>query len=212
MGNYVLMFFALFWGGIPTIAIVPQVISGDAPLLALPLVSIFTIIGTILFIVGLKGVLKEKKLKKLAKTGKESIGTFITYELSHTTNHVPYYKIIFTYQNDKGEVLEVKTSGKYRGDEAEYYAQIGKFSIKFDDHDAVITQSIDYRYLQEIQSKRFDQIYNMQKTHYGQIGNHIAPPAPPQKEVFYICDYCGCSQNKPGKCKYCGANVSKKKY
>ena len=202
--GYFLMFFALFWGGIPTIAIVPQVITGDAPLVALPLVSVFTIIGTIMFIFGLKSVLKEKRLKRLAKTGKDSTGHFVTYELSHTTNNVPYYKIVFTYQNGNSEVIEAKTSGKYRRDQAEYYAQIGDFSVIYDDNDAVITQPIDYRYLQEIQSKKMDQFYNMHKTHYGQMNNYTAPSAP-QRNILYRCD-----QNKPGKCNYCGANVHKK--
>lgn len=208
--GYFFMFFALFWGGIPTIVVIPEIISGNAPIMALPFVLIFTIVGTIMFIFGLKNVLKDKRLKKLAKIGKDSMGTFITYELTHTTNGVPYFKIIFTYENDRGEVLEAKTTGKYRRDEAEYYSQIRKFSVKYDDKDAVITQNIDYRHLQEIQSKSFDQFHNMQKTQYSQMTSYT--PAPPPKEVFYICDYCGCSQNKPGKCKYCGANVSKKKY
>lgn len=211
--GYFLMFFALFWGGIPTIAIVPQVISGDAPLVALPLVSVFTIIGTILFIVGLKNVLKEKKLKKLAKTGIDGTGTFINYELSHTTNNVPYYRIIFSYQNYKGETLEAKTSGKYRGNEAEYYGHIKNFSIKYDDFDAVITQKVDYRFLNNLSNGIRPEISTTtHKNHYGQINTQGTMIISQKEDVYYVCDYCGGSQNKPGKCSYCGANVHKKKY
>lgn len=210
MVYYFIMVFALFWGGIPTIAIIPQIISGDVPLLTLPFVSIFTIIGTILFIVGLKGVLRDKHLKKLAKTGKDSTGTFITYDVSHTTNGVPYFKIIFTYENDKGEILETKTTGKFRKDEVEYYSKIGKFSVKYDDKDAVITQAIDYKYLHEIQSNQINQTYDIHKTYYdGQINNYTAPSTP-QEDILYKCDYCNGVQSKPGKCNYCGANVHKR--
>ena len=213
--GYFLMIFALFWGGLPTFIVIPQIIIGEAPLETLPFILIFTVIGTGMFIFGLKSVLKDRRLKKLARTGKDATGTFVTYDLTHTTNGVPYFKVVFTYENDKGEIVEAHTTGKYRSEEAEYYSHVGKFQIKYDHKDAVIVQKVDYQFLHSLQREKMTRGYNVFQTHFDNANNHhtsIAQPIapPPQKEVYYTCNYCGCSQSKPGKCQYCGASVHKK--
>ena len=212
--GYFFMFFALFWGGLPSFIVIPQIITGEAPLETLPFILIFTVVGTGMFIFGLKSVLKDRRLKKLAKTGKDATGTFVTYTLTHTTNGVPYFKVVFTYENDKGEIVEAHTAGKYRTEEAEYYSHVGKFQIKYDNKDAVIVQKVDYKYLNDFQLLKMQQSGSYFQTHYDNPrypkSAQAAYGIQQQKEVFYKCDYCGCSQAKPGKCQYCGANVHKK--
>lgn len=204
-----MIFFGLVWGGTPTVVVFSMVISGEAPAMVLFPVLIFTIIGSGMVMVGIKKVITAIKLKRLETTGKESIGTYVSHQTNTRVNGVPYFFIVFTYENDKGQIVEAKTDSKYRYDQADYYAHIKKFKVRYDNQYCVITEPVNYRILQELQN----QAYRNEYMGYNRFPNQNTYPTQqvemPKKEVYYVCDYCGCTLTKPGKCKYCGANVSK---
>ena len=207
----ILTFFGLVWGGIPTIAISSLVFSGEAPAFVLLPMLIFTVIGSIIVITGLRKVILAIKLKALLHTGQDGIGNYISHSSNMRTNGVPMYYIVFTYTNSKGEIVESKTETKYHAEEASYYAEVKQFKIKYSDKHAVINQPVDYAVLHKMRTEMMRTPTYTVGTSYPQYTITTNPQGSVEKEVYYVCDYCGGTQNKPGKCNYCGANVSRRR-
>ena len=207
----ILMFFGLVWGGIPTFTILGLVISGEAPPFVILPMLIFTVIGSVIVITGAKKVVLAIKLKALLHNGTDGMGTYISHSSNVRNNGEPMYYIIFTYTNNQGQIVESKTETKYHAEEANYYAQVGKFKIKYSDKHAVINQPVDYAVLHKMRNQMFNTPTYTTGTSYTQYTVSSTPQATVEKEVYYVCDYCGGTQTKPGKCNYCGANISRKR-
>ena len=207
----ILIFFGLVWGGVPTITILGMVFNDGAPFFVIFPMLIFTVIGTVIVVTGVKKVVLAVQLKALLHNGKDGYGNYISHSSNVRTNGVPIYYIVFTYTNDKGQVVQSKTESKYHAEEATYYSQVGKFKIKYSDKHAVISEPVDYAVLHKMRSQMVNSPTYTVGTSYPQYTVTSTSHGTVEKEVYYVCDYCGGTQNKPGKCNYCGANVSKGK-
>lgn len=132
--NYNSIFFiiwGLLFGGIPlTILILDK----SASLFLLVIV----VIGAIVFIIGIKNMIKMFKDKKILVSGKDGIGTFITAVGYGAINDVPMYKIVFEFTDELNEKHQIKTNELYTYDEVEIYKNVEHFKIKYNKNNAVI--------------------------------------------------------------------------
>lgn len=192
------MFWGLMFGGIP----LGLYLSGEANLFDQPFLLIFVVIGCIVFLIGLRGILKNIKYKIIRKKGIKSIGVFIDRACGVTVNGTPMYYIKFSFVNEQGTSIEFKTPSIYTVRQAEFYEKLGRFEIKYLNKVAVITQPVDYRLIDKInehEENRNSTLFNPENR-------------PTIKNGYYYCDYCGNEQEKPGKCKSCGAKVTSKNF
>ena len=208
-------FFMMFWGvifaGVPTFAIL-QIIAVDGfGFFVFPFL-IFPIVGITVFIIGLKTVIKGLKLKRISYFGQDSIGHFISTNSNTKVNGSPLYYIVFSFTNNQGKEIHVKSQSKYNADEAQYFAQKKHFKIKFSGSSATIVEEPNLgALLTRNAHAQSSSTYNENTTstpqnswtyHDGKI------VISPQKNYYYVCEYCGSSQKKLGKCKSCGAKVT----
>ena len=206
------LIFGLLWTIVPLTGLLAIISSGettDAPVFII--LPIFLIIGLVFIIIGIKAVIHERKLKKLAKIGTEGVGKYIHHASNVTYNDNPLYYIEFSYINSKGELVEVKTPSKYHTEEAYYYSKVGTFKIKYDDKDAVIVQPVDHKIASQMRLEMFGNAINPQQYQQPYQNQQPLPQVKQQREIHYICSYCGNIQNKDGKCKSCGSTVLKKR-
>lgn len=202
------MFFLLFgfvWTMVPLVCLFAVLANGEQVDSTLFIIlPIFFIVGCVFMFFGIKSVIHERKLKKLAKTGMEGIGTYIYHASNVTVNDNPLYYIEFFYTNSKGQRVEVKTPSKYHPEEAYYYSKVQTFRIKFDDTDAVIVQPVDHKIASQMRLEMFGNVVN-------NYSNKTYPTPPQQRPASYVCNYCGNIQDKPDKCSCCGSSRLKKK-
>ncbi len=202
MSNFVycfLMFWGLMFGGAP----LTLIITGTIDIKEAPFLLIFVIIGMIVFAVGLRQILKNFRMRKIKKKGIQTMGMFIDSASNISMNGTPLYYIRFSYINEDGVSVETKTSSIYTIRQAEFYEKLGRFEIKYMNNVAVITQSIDYRLLEKLKEKEKVEPLTPLEPY---------DDRPTVKHGYYFCDYCGNEQEKPGKCKSCGAKVTSKNY
>lgn len=202
------MFFLLFgfvWTLVPLMGLIAVLSSGEPVDTALFIIlPIFFIIGCVFMFFGIKSVIRDRKLKRLAKTGMEGIGTYIYHASNVTVNDNPLYYIEFSYTNSKGQYVEVKTPSKYHTEEAYYYSKVKTFKIRFNDTDAVIVQPVDHNIAAQMRLEMFGNVVN-------NYPYQVNPIQQQNKPVSYICNYCGNIQDKPDKCNCCGSSKLKKK-
>ena len=208
------LIFGLLWTIVPLTGLLAVISSGEAAEIpVLFILPLFLIIGLIFIFFGVKAVIHERKLKKLAKIGTEGVGKYIHHASNVTYNDNPLYYIEFSYTNSKGEYVEVKTPSKYHTEEAYYYSKVGTFKIKYDDKDAVIVQPVDHAIASQMRLEMFGNAINPQPYQNQHTYQHQQPlpQVKQQKEIHYVCSYCGNIQNKDGKCKSCGSITLKKR-
>jgi len=186
--------FFIIWGllfaGIPLIGIFTIIAQGEnhAPI---PFILIFVVIGTIVFCVGIRNFIKAYKINKLKTNGTSGKGYFICSGVGMKVNDIPKYYIKFSYKNESGELKEIKTFSTYSYDEVMFYESIKSFDIKYNKNNAVIVEPVD-------------------PTKIKQAFNNTTPQVQEAPTTYYKCEYCGNVQEKPGKCKCCGAKIDKK--
>ncbi len=177
---------------------------GIEALAFLPFISIFIISGIIVSVKGFKMVKTQLIIKKLKENGKIGVGTFISSTSSssnYSSGYTPNLTIQFSFVNDYGKTIKIKTTDTYNFKEANYYAKLKTFEIRHNNKLAVITQPVDYTAFEDSYS-------NSYSPRLRQDFNDARITTP--QHVEYHCQYCGNSQDKAGKCKYCGAVVKKK--
>lgn len=190
-----LMIWGLIFGGVP----LGLFIGGVATLENEPFLLIFVAIGLVVFSIGFRFLLKNFRYRKIKKIGTKTIGVFIDRACGLTVNGTPMYYIKFSFVNDSGESIEIKTPSVYTVRQSEFYEKIGRFEVKFVNNVAVISQPVDYRLLEKIE-------------YSGEDASDRVDIKPVVKQGYYRCDYCGNEQEKTGKCKSCGAKVTSKNF
>lgn len=196
-----LMVWGCIFGGVP----LALFISGEASISEQPFLLIFVAVGLIVFIIGLRNVLKGLRLKRIRKKGTQTMGMYLDSASNVSMNGVPLYYIRFSFVNENGTSIEVKTPSIYTIRQAEFYEKLGRFEIKYINNIGVITQGVDYRLLDKMKKEE------------ERKGEPLTPLEPTDdrptiKQGYYFCDYCGNEQEKPGKCKSCGAKITSKNY
>ena len=165
---------------------------------------IFVVIGIIVFGIGLRGILKGIRFKRIRRKGTQTVGMFLDSASGITMNGVPLYYIKFSFVNEDGATVEVKTPSIYTIRQAEFYEKLGRFEIKYINNVAVITQGVNYRLL--------DKMIDEEKDKESPLTPLEEDTRPIIKQGYYFCDYCGNEQEKSGKCKSCGAKITNRNY
>lgn len=121
---------------------------------------VFTTVDLIIWGVLIYSIIKSKKNKRIEKDGKEYTATFISYDSNVTVNNVPMFHIIYTWENEYGEIKQEKTSSDYTLSEAMMFKHAKTFKIKAIGNEGVIvsvptelTGQIELNKLLEIQNK-----------------------------------------------------------
>ncbi|MBQ3047578.1 MAG: hypothetical protein IJD48_01010 [Clostridia bacterium] len=181
-----------------------EITSGNNSMIPL-LISV--IMGTGLLIAGITIITKALKLKIIEKIGLDSVGYFIYTESNYTENNVKKYYILFAFKNEQGEEFRVKTPSTYSRSEAEYYAFKRKFKIKYKGKKAVIVEKIDLETLDKLYEKLANMnLENLNPNDFVELNINDND----NNSSYYLCPYCGVSQNKIGKCTNCGAKITDK--
>ena len=204
MTGFFLIFWAVFFGGVPLIFFVVDIAENGFFAILSPIL-LFPTIGLIVFIIGCKMVKKYFKIKNIEKTGTETTGYFISMDSNTTVNNVPRYFINFAFKNEEGKEIHTKTSSKYLYNEAKYYEIKKQFKVKFRGELAAIVEKpaiIDSPYY----TSENNAPYITNPTSWKYQDGHLIK----EKEYYYVCEYCGSSQKKLGKCKSCGARITEK--
>ncbi len=203
MNNFVslfLMVWGCLFGGVP----LGLYVSGETSISEQPFLMIFVVIGLIVFGVGLRNILKSLRLKHIKRKGTQTMGMYLDSASPVSMNGVPLYYIKFSFVNEDGAAIEVKTPSIYTIRQAEFYEKLGRFEVKYINKVAVITQNVDYRLL--------DKMLEAEKEKETPLAPLKQGGRPIIKNGYYFCDYCGNEQEKPGKCKSCGAKITSKNY
>ena len=176
---FFLMFWGLMFGGIP----LTLYLTGEITIPETPFLLNFVAIGVIVFIVGLRMLLKDIRFGIVRKKGIKTMGIFSDRACGVTVNGTPMYYIKFSYMNDEGKSVEFKTPSIYTIRQAEFYEKLGRFEIKYMHNVAVISQPVDYRLLDKMKENEKDK----------DIPDYYQPTdeRPEVKQGYYFCDYCG---------------------
>ena len=198
-------FFLMFWGAIFGGVPLSLIISGTINIVEMPFILFFVIIGVVVFTIGLANLIKCIKFRTIKRLGTKSIGVYIDSASPVRMNGTSMYYIKFSFVNDEGQSIEVKTPSMYTIRQVEFYEKLGRFEVKYKNKTAVITQTIDYRMLDKMLEKEAKK---------DGLPDYYEPTneRPEVKQGYYFCDYCGNEQEKPGKCKSCGAKVTSKNF
>lgn len=165
--------------------------------------SIFVFAGISVSIFGLRTILKHFKKKRIKTNGTPTTAKFIRMGSNMSNRTSRYYYIVFSYIDKNGNEVEYKTNNEYRYEEANYFASLGKFAIKYNGKTAVIVEEIDYHKMEQLNPGSNTGILdNLLNSLTGKKEN--AKPV----EYYYMCNYCASTQDKPGKCKSCGAKIN----
>jgi len=226
-----LMFWGAMFGGVPLFILLSESITPDGFTISGDNVMLipFVIIGIIVFICGLKMILKILKYKRIEKevlkNGIEGQGKYIEMTSSYSSNGVRFFKIKFSYIDENRTTQIVTTPSKYRFEQADFYKSLGIFDIKYKGQNAVITQPVDYSLLknningEKGSTKENTYYHNSNNTYPDDNRTNLEPnnersdydTRSYSERTTYYCEYCGSAQTTPGKCKYCGGRVKKEK-
>lgn len=165
--------------------------------------GIFVIAGISITIYGFSTILKYFKKKKIKKIGTPTTAKFVRMGSNVSNNAARYYYIVFTYTDKNGNEVEYKTKNEYKYEEANYFATLGKFAIKYSGKTAVIVEEIDYHKMEQLNPE--SNKHGIFNTLLNSLTGKQEEPKP--VEYYYICDYCANTQDKHGKCKCCGAKI-----
>ncbi|MBQ3047576.1 MAG: hypothetical protein IJD48_01000 [Clostridia bacterium] len=155
----------------------------------LPFVSIFFIVSLSLIIVGFLSVVSFIKTKYVERNGTSSIGHFVSMKSNFKKNtNGKNISIKYYYTDNTGNQKYVTTKHIYNNAEAKYFENKKEFNIKYKGNTAIILDS---------------PLSNTTYTYESQIGSNLST----DNKIIYTCEYCGSIQQKPGKCKNCGAQI-----
>lgn len=221
IGGIFLMFFGLFFGGIPSGVLVFTLNQfrddGFNSIIIVPFLAVFILVGLAIFITGLKLIVNHFKRRRVRNHGTLTTATFVNMEGSHSSSRygLKNYRIVLKYNDINGIENTYKTRYTYKYEDANYFAQIKTFKIRYIGKTVEIVETIDYEKYDQINPNSnnegiFGSILN-NKGIFGSIVNTINaklnPNANKPKEYYYRCDYCGNIQDKAEKCKSCGARI-----
>lgn len=199
-----LIIFGFFFAAVPTgVALRFMSIGGGIFTPILLFFAVFIIVGLSIFISGFKMIFNHFKKKKIMEKGISTTAKFIRMGSNISNRSARYYYIVFSFLDSSGNEITYKTKNEYKIDEANYFASLGKFSIKYIDKKAVIVEEIDYHKMEQL---------NPESNNKGLLGSLLNTLTGKTQEIkpteyYYICDYCGSIQDKSGKCKTCGAKI-----
>ena len=178
---------------------------GVSSIMILPFISIFVLAGIFTIVRGFKFIYNHIALKHIENNGTVGTGTFISTKIVNSSSYSPSYHIIFSFVNQKGKTIKITTEATYSFDETNYFASLKTFEIKHNNKLALITQNIDFSLI--------NNNTNSINSYTPRIRQDVVSKtySPQQQIQIYTCEYCNNSQDKPGKCKCCGAIVKKQK-
>jgi len=93
-------------------------------------IIIFVLIGVLLFIVVMVGINNDKSDAKIKQFGTSGTGKYLRHT-KDLVNGVILYKIYYSFENDRGDIIETKTILADRNLEAETIIQMQLFPIKY---------------------------------------------------------------------------------
>ncbi len=135
---FVFVFFiiwGLLFGGIPLTIFFSADINEKGSMWFL---LIFIVLGICSVVYGIFNLIKVLQDKRILKTGKTTVGTFVTREGYGSHNGVQMYKIVFNYKDEQGNIVQASTNELYTFEEVETFAQSKSFEVKYAKNRAVI--------------------------------------------------------------------------
>ena len=204
-----LMIFGCIFGGMPLGVMTSFLMINDEMFIPVGLfLSIFVIVGASIFIFGLRMIINHFKKKKIKENGTLTKATFVRMGSNLTKNSTQYYYIVFKYNDANGYEKTYKTGHDYSFEEANYYASIKQFNIRYKGKMAVIVEEIDHHKMHQLTPQK-----SYSGGLLGTLLNTLNPNATSTQEqqpleYYYTCEYCNNIQDKPGKCKHCGAKIN----
>ena len=192
-GVFFIIWGSMFAGG-PLFLFISSIVSGNFQFINLFLL-VFIVIGSIVFSMGIKNIIKFVKLKAIKYFGRKTMATYFSSEENPNQNSFSF-AIIVSFKDKAGNTIQRKTDYKYSTEDVEYFIEKKTFPIKYNNRGNIIITE---------EPNVFKQLY---KT----ISDNTIGQGPQViKQTQYYCVYCNGKQTKPGKCKNCGANVHEKR-
>ncbi|MBQ3047577.1 MAG: hypothetical protein IJD48_01005 [Clostridia bacterium] len=154
------------------------------------------IVGLYLIIASIVMTFVEIRRIFIKKHGYDGFADFISAEERKSTySENNKYRITFSYIDEKGKQRTHTTEFKYYKADIEYFENKKSFAVKFKGKTVFVTENpkIIYTKNSYASTTSYDQPIQTNKNSSG----------------FYMCEYCGSSQNRLGKCKNCGAKITK---
>ncbi len=151
---------------------------------------VFGGVDVLLWVAVVKTGINNIKNAKIAKTGKDYTATVTHINSNVTVNHVPKFKVHYTWVGENGVTMSGSSSSIYSRYEAEALERAGNIQIKAEGKRSVIMTTPDM----------------CQHNHYDNISNSEANV---QRQEQLKCDYCGHNISpKDEYCANCGARVN----
>jgi len=198
---------------------------GDGSIIPLYLIAILVSLGIITFSIGVKNLYKKFRRKIIAKMGDEAVATFVDMEEKKISKN-SLYAIKFFFTDDNGNIVNKKTTARFRFQQAYYFKTLYHFKIKYIGRHAVISEPLDadkvsclptsesqlFKSFKTIPSNGIGKKVKIPKLVKGTIINSTKKYSKPfSHKQYFVCDYCGYIQDSPGRCLSCGARISLKK-
>ncbi len=163
--------------------------SDSTKIMLLVFLAVFGIADMVFWIIVVKRILKNVRLDKVEKSGKEYTAQVTGYSSNTTVNGVAKYKVFYSWVGDEGEEKYGVTDSEYNYDVAAAYHRNKYITIKAIGLDSIIVSKPDM-----CTDYHYDNLNE-------KLENHKA--VSPEKEY---CNYCG-HEVKPNDeyCTNCGA-------
>ncbi len=151
---------------------------------------VFGGVDVLLWVAVVKTGINNIKNAKVAKSGKDYTATVTHINSNVSVNHVPKFKVHYTWVGENGATMSGSSSSIYSRYEAEALERAGNIQIKAEGKRSVIMTTPDM----------------CQHNHYDNISNSEANI---QRQEQLKCDYCGHNITKQDEyCGNCGAQVN----
>jgi len=230
--------FLIVWGivfaGIPVYSYVSSSQSG-VPAIPLFVVVIFGIIGIVAFSLGIYNIFFFFKRKLIAKTGSETVATFLDMQVGDTKNGTKMYFLKFFFTDENNVRHEKMSAVLFTFQQAYYFKTLYHFKIRYRGKLAIITEPLNFEKLARLPKTEQESFLNYSSQHnvrsleqakdFKKIVPRILSTGtatylnknegsfskPYNEKQFFTCDYCGYVQDVPGRCLSCGARIKPKK-
>jgi len=128
------------------------------------LAGVLLVIEGVLMLFLIKSIKKGAQMKRIAQSGTQAQATYISHSSNLQINHVSYFRVEYSFVNDRGETVNARTPSLYLRGEAEHLRRLGTFQIRHDNQNSTIVEDFN----------------NLQLNRSGNFTNGFQPQADPQ--------------------------------
>jgi hypothetical protein len=198
MAGFYLLFAVVFGGvgfGMFFFLMLPEILSGHFDMLFPGLIMLFAFggVGVGMGVAFLNTIMCGIRSRRIVMLGTPGIGTFIDAHVGVTVNNTRYYKLTFSFRDNRGINHVVRTRSRYYGREIDILRNRGTFEIRYIDNHAVPTAEAFVRRGAPTQNA------------------HVSAPTmvscPLSVKNRKTCRYCGGeSEMERSRCLFCGSS------